>query len=246
MVQHAKDADWPEMLWYLVDEPQSTGQQIEWAKVEYPLFAEACPDEKLLCLAYSHNIVDTIGVPLDVRVGDLWRIEPDAVRRVEERGTQLWGIRWLCQHNTYSFPRHYAGFGLDKMGLHGFAEWTYYGASTYQPYAQIINKEGCYYAYVDEQGRLLSTITWEGAQEGIDDSRYVATLRELINKALASKDPKLKALARTEQMTLNRIIESIPKTAFNGVFSETRADQVRMALAKAILRLIRAGATLDD
>lgn len=244
MVRHAKEADWPEVLWYLVDEPSSGSVELEWAKVEYPLFTEACPDARILCTAYSEGVVEAIGVPLHVRVGDLWRIEAGAVKRAEEEGAEIWGIRWLCQYNTYGFPRHYAGFGLDKIGVQGFTEWTYYGAPRYSPYAQLLNPRGCYYAYTDEEGRLLSTITWEAAQEGIDDARYIATLRKFIQKASTSEDPAHKARIGGAQLALERVINQIPEVT--GILPESKLDQMRAELAKQIGRFVRVGVTLGN
>ena len=48
MVRHAAEADWPEIMWYLVDEPGAAAgheTELEWAKLEYRLFREACAAE---------------------------------------------------------------------------------------------------------------------------------------------------------------------------------------------------------
>jgi len=243
MVDHASEANWPEILWYLVDEPSPGSMEMEWAKVEYSLFAEACPEARRLCTAYSQDIAKAIGVPLDVRVADLWRIEPNAVKQAAQEGSEIWGIRWLCQYNTYGFPRHYAGFGLDKLGLTGFTEWTYYGAPLYSPYQQLRNPQGCFYAYTDEQGQLLTTITWEAVQEGIDDSRYIATLRELITRARTLEAPRLKALANQAELALENIINQIPEKP--AILPEPKLDQMRASLSREIIRLMRAGVELD-
>ena len=246
MVQHAKEAGWPEILWFLVDEPDAAAlhsRELEWAKVEFPLFAEACPGEKMLCTAYSQDVVDAIGVPLDVRVGELWRFTDDDLRRTETGDSQLWGIRWLCQHNAYRFPRHFAGFGLDRMGLDGFTEWTYYGAPVYRPYDQIIDWQGCSYAFEDEHGNLLSTITWEAAQEGIDDARYAATLRELIAKGESSADSEHQRLARDASDWLAVRIADIPERP--ATLLEAELDQLRREIAKRILLLMDAGLSAE-
>lgn len=213
--------------------------EMEWAKLEFKLFAEVSPQEKLFCTAYSQGVVDAIGVPLSARSCDLWRLGPQDVARAEKENSQLWAIRWLCQHNTYRFPRHYAGLGLDKIGLHGYTEWTYYGAPRYEPYKQLRNVRGCYYAYTDEQGNLLSTITWEGVQEGINDSRYVATLRHLIETARKSPKKENQALAESAQMTLDRILADIaprPETE-----PQHRLAEIRALIAHQIMEFVHVG-----
>jgi len=242
MVHHAQQAQWPEILWYLVDEPQAE-METQWAKLEYGLFAQACPGQRTLCTAYTRQIAANIGTKLNVRVADLWRLETDAAHRTRHSDTQLWGIRWLSQYNTYSFPRQYAGLALDRIGLDGFTEWTYYGAPLYSPYAQVRNKEGCHYAYTDHQGRLLSTITWEAVQEGIDDARYVATLRRLIEEGQDSADPALRDLARRAQEGLQDVIDQVP--APPKALPRAKLDDLRATLSAHIVALLQAGATLD-
>ena len=149
------------------------------------------------------------------------------------------GIRWLCQHNAYRFPRHFAGFGLDRMGLDGFTEWTYYGAPVYRPYDQIIDWQGCSYAFEDEHGNLLSTVTWEAAQEGIDDARYAATLRALIAMGEASADSAHQQLTRDASDWLAARIADIPERPTT--LLEVELDQLRREIAKRILLLMDAG-----
>ncbi len=242
MVEHAKDARWPPILWYLVDEPAAAAghsMEMEWARVEFPLFAEACPDQKVLCTAYSKQAAEIIGVPLDVRVCDLWRIGPNDIAEAAERSSELWAIRWLCQYNTYQFPRHYAGFGLDGMGIHGFTEWTYYGAPRYRPFEQVQSHRGCHYAFIDDNDQLLTTITWEATQEGIDDARYTATLKALIEQARASDAPAHRALADSAEAALGNIVAQVlPVTATN---PEAQLDEMRRRIADQIIRFINAG-----
>jgi len=240
MVQHAHEANWPEILWFLVDEPGAAAEhnmEMEWAKLEFQLFAEACPNEKLFCTAYSQQVADDIGVPLDARSCDLWRITEADMTRAKKEDSQLWAIRWLCQYNTYQFPRHFAGFGLDKIGLHGFTEWTYYGAPVYRPFDQVRNVEGCHYAFTDEQGNLLSTITWEGVQTGINDARYVATLQRYIAAGQESLQQEHQNLATSAQQALADILTDIPPSAA----SPNRLDELRERVSQQIMRLVAAG-----
>ena len=247
MVQHAHEAEWPEILWFLVDEPGAAAThnvEMEWAKLEYQLFTEACPNEKLFCTAYSQEVADEIGVPLDARSCDLWRIEDVDLPRAEKENTQLWAIRWLCQHNTYQFPRHFAGLGLEKMGLHGFTEWTYYGAPVYRPFDQLRSVHGCHYAFTDEQDNLLDTITWEAVREGINDARYVATLRQHIDTARDSKKQEHQTLAVAAQQTLDDILTDIPVRP--ATLPPDRLDDIRARVSQQIISCMEAGISPND
>ena len=246
MVRHAKEANWPEILWYLVDEPGAAAghaNELEWAKIEYPLFRNACPDQRTLCTAYAQNVIDQIGA-VDVRVCDLWRIDEQYLASAQAQNAQVWPIRWLCQYNTYLFPRQFAGLSLAKLGVTGFTEWTYYGAPLYDPYEQLRSKQGCNYAYVNKEGQLLTTLTWEAVQEGIDDGRYVATLRKLIDMAATSDEAATRALVGSADKALEAILAEVP--AGTGLASEAVIDELRAKLAGQIVRLLDAGITLED
>ena len=237
MVRHAKEANWPEILWYLVDEPGAAAgheNELEWAKLEYPLFRQACPDQRTLCTAYAQKVIDQIGA-VDVRVCDLWRIDEHYVASARKQNAEVWPIRWLCQYNTYLFPRQFAGLALAKRGVTGFTEWTYYGAPVYDPYEQLRSKHGCHYAYVNDRGELLTTLTWEAVQEGIDDGRYVATLRKLMDTAATSDEAAIRDLGESAGEALEAILADVP--AGTGLASEDVIDQLRARLADQIVRL---------
>jgi len=135
--------------------------------------------------------------------------------------------------------------GPVKFGLDGMTEWTYYGAASMgDGYDQLRNKEGCSYAYVDDAGRLLSTVTWEGVREGINDARYVAALRKLIERAQSSTSPEHQRLAREAGQQLESIIEELPRGGGN-IIPEVGLDEIRTALADQIIALIRAGVPLQ-
>ncbi|MCE5340881.1 MAG: DUF6067 family protein [Planctomycetaceae bacterium] len=243
MVKHAKEANWPEILWYFDDEPGAVdlpGHMIplEWSLLEYRLFKEVFPHEQTLCTIYKLGVYKALSC-IDVCVGDLWRFDNEFMNYVKTNGSQAWGIRFLCQYNTYNFPRHFAGIGIEKMGLTGFTEWTYYGAPLYKPYDQLLNKEGCQYAFVDEQGRLLTTISWEAVQEGIYDARYIVTLRSLIEKARLSQDADHKAIADKGEKTLQQVMAKIP--AIPSVLNESEMDNMRKILADSIQQFVKAG-----
>ena len=249
MVQHAGEANWPEVLWYLVDEPGAAAEsmELEWARLELPLFRAACPGERTLCTAYRPATVEELGPYLDVWVVDIWHLAgEDSNARYRElatkAGAEMWGIRWLCQYNTYLFPRYYAGMGPLKLGLDGMTEWTYYGAAGLgDGYDQLRNKEGCHYAYVDADGSLLSTTTWEAVREGINDARYVATLRQFIRRAEASADPGALARAATARKRLKAILADLPWGA-GKLVSEAKLDDIRGRVTAEILGLIATGA----
>ena len=247
MVKHAEEAQWPPIMWYLVDEPGPNSETLEWARLAYQLFREACPDERTLCTAYNFDVMKVLDPWLDVRVADLWGIaSPEGNKAVADHvrasGDVLWGIRWLCQHDNYRFPRHFAGMGIEKFGLTGMTEWTYYGAAPVgDAFEDLRRWQGSYYAYVDEQGRLLSTITWEGVREGINDGRYFATLRQLIDKARSAGSVEQRRLSEETQAKLQWVLDQLPWGGSPP--PEARLNELRDVLTEQILRLVHAGVT---
>ena len=56
-----------------------------------------------------------------------------------------------------------------------------------------------------ENGEVIPTVTWEGVREGIDDFRYMLTLKKAARQALASKAPATRAAGQAGMTLLKEI-----------------------------------------
>jgi hypothetical protein len=69
-------------------------------------------------------------------------------------------------------------------------------------------EQGWYYTYPSVDGPL-PTIGWEGLREGIDDAKYVYTLKYAISEARKSNDPILIKKAKEAEEIIENILKNI-------------------------------------
>jgi hypothetical protein len=65
--------------------------------------------------------------------------------------------------------------------------------------------------------------SWEAIREGIDDSRYIAALKEAIKTAKTQAGPKA-ALAEQAQADLDAIVNAYPITPWQKIAFEKKHD----------------------
>ena len=90
---------------------------------------------------------------------------------------------------------------------------------------------------------MLTTLTWEAVQEGIDDGRYVTTLRLLIDKARRSDQATQRELGDQAAEALRVVLDQVP--ADGNLASEGTLDELRGKLADQIVQLLDSGVSLD-
>jgi len=94
-------------------------------------------------------------------------------------------------------------------------------------------------AYPGEDGELVPTIDWEALREGVDDMRYIATLKH--HAALAAKTPEGGDAAEAAMQTLEEILEGDPAATqydFRSALSDDAFHGLRRRLADAITALL--------
>ena len=193
---------WPELLFYLVDEPS--------------------PDQQELVHQLSDVVHRVPGVRTTTAIGepgelgafyDVWiisdSVDPihDTVAQAVATGKEAWG--YDCQRNG-SQPRndrYFAGYFTWTTGLQGNWQWCYTEATggRVTPEGEVELGVPCYEdpwrnAYVlPTPHQNIPTLGWEARREGIDDYRYLQALREAIKAAEKSPDQAIQELAREAQ-----------------------------------------------
>jgi hypothetical protein len=95
-------------------------------------------------------------------------------------------------------------------------------------------KDACT-TYPDEDGEeLVPTLQWEGCREGIDDARYVVTLREAIEQA------RDREAARAAEAELGRLLDEVGWGIKPRDFTNQHAQKTRRAIADLIVKLTTA------
>jgi hypothetical protein len=102
--------------------------------------------------------------------------------------------------------------------------------SSYGFYADRVKASGVTFwvqsemnAWNDQEKKNLNMACWEAIREGIDDSRYIAALKEAIKTARTQVGPKAK-LALDAQADLDAIVNAYPVTLWDKVAFEKKHD----------------------
>jgi hypothetical protein len=240
LYDHARQANWPPMLYYPVDEPNDAK---DWrtvaARLEYRLTKEAVPSARTFCTAYSLDAMKRLEPWLDVRTVPINQLAKDAPSNQayhdyqRRAGGEIWGIEWPAMWDDFFRARQLGGFGPAKADIACMTAWTYYNPS---PWTDEYNDlrgptKRCLLVYRDADGGLIPTLPWEGIRAGITDRRYLTTLEQAVAKAEGSKRQR-----GTD--ALREILASIPWLADpQAGWGNRRATQLRARIAEAILEL---------
>ena len=123
-----------------------------------------------------------------------------------------------------------------------WAQWNVQRMSSdlMHPYEHIRNSwDGGPWAYVDNQERMWRSLPWLGVREGIDDSRYVQTVRSLITQGKTSEHSAHHEIAQQTEEQLNALIDKLPfyQEFGRAPWNSDAADEVRWELARMAINL---------
>jgi hypothetical protein len=179
------------------------------------------------------------------------RLAADIARQTRDAGQKLW---YYCT-GSYSGQignmlqnRYLAGIMFDRTGADGTASWTFqrptgnaFDDFRAGPNGQRTDGQPCItYPDPEHPGQNLDTPTWEGLRQAFYDHQYVATLRQVLARAKASKT----AGASAAEQRFERLLATLP---WNGDpfadrrLSNTRLDEMRASLAEMIVALSPVG-----
>jgi hypothetical protein len=183
-------------------------------------------------VACSTGFFDIAGDLLDLPVVAIG--SPDEVPRVHALGRKIWVYSWPAGGSTIEKPysqRQSYGFRLDRSGMDGIHNYAYQhaegpGGLLGRPWDDFDSKayRSLCYTYPTIDG-VVDTLQWEAVREGIDDMRYLATLRKAIDAARQSGKEPAKTYA-----------EAAEKWA-TGFPIDHDLQKIRMEIARRILRL---------
>jgi hypothetical protein len=102
------------------------------------------------------------------------------------------------------------GFYLFATGADGIIEWAYTGRGpgSYDDFKGRTGTTTFFYPKTDDEEGGPS-IGWEGVREGVDDYRYVYTLRQLIARCEASQDEHVRREVDEAKETLRQIADAV-------------------------------------
>jgi len=258
VADHAKQANWPEMILYLTDEPFEMGWREFETSMSYKLAKEACPEIKTFCTVYPTPLIEKYGKYIDyISSRGLQRIAPrpendEFLKACAKTGSRPWASCWppLWWHN-YWYARAYAGFVNVRSGFEGNNIWFLPRAAKGKRTAFKSLYPGGAAGGLEvvrrtKDGEYQNSTVFEGVREGILDARYIATLQAAIKR---TKDAG-RGVAEYEN-ELAQMIESAPELradssglgwdrpglADAGDWSVAKNEQLRQRIAQMIVAL---------
>jgi hypothetical protein len=185
---------------------------------------------------------------------DVWCCQPfvfgeeKICRLSREKKIEFWcypnHISGENDHTPVRGARMTWGFGFWKSGFRTLIPWIYQ-ASSGDPWNYLDSTSMDFFNRSTPEGEPIPVTLWEAYREGIDDGRYVYTLRELIaqNEKRGGRAAELAAEAKKELQFVWDSIEVQEKYKYDGLWSGADFDAYRWLLASKILTLEEAAPT---
>ncbi len=237
---------WPAFIYHTVDEPGGHIAVQQEARETLRILHEA--GFTTFTTADIDFTARVLSPFLDVRcysIGVCGRSAEQARARQAEchaAKAQYWWYGTGCytgQEGTMAVNRHYSGFLFDKTGARGAWAWTFQRprASAYDDFDGP--KDACLtYPSPDGKPPLVPTLQWEGIREGVDDAKYLATLRRAIADLRADKRAGAAELAARTEYGLKLVLDAIPWLG-EAELSSRQAQVARWKLAALLLESAR-------
>ena len=191
---------WPELLFYLVDEPGSAAR-IALAKELNDIVHRVPGVRTTTALGAPGELADYYDVWISSTSSENL---DDILRLGREKQKEVW--TYNCQWNGTqpANDRYFCGYHMWVTGLRGNWQWCY--TEGYEGSSRLTDEiawklptyeEPWYVNYVlpTPEGNL-PTLGWEGRREGVDDYRYLQTLREAIVAAPRARRAQAAAAER--------------------------------------------------
>ncbi|MBI4025577.1 MAG: DUF4091 domain-containing protein, partial [Verrucomicrobia bacterium] len=203
----AKEKGWPEVLFYVVDEP-SDAQRKEVGKRLCRLVHQAPGARTFVtgCAAESYLDAEFLKLIDVVCYTDAGSV-PDESNLRENRWFYPNSV--TASSGNASFARFATGLGFWFSGLHGCVPWRYLAGEDSLETDLDGNMTDFFLAYPMAEEHV-PTIRWECWREGVDDCRYLTLLEEKIQLARASRNPSAMKAAVHAKETLDHLRTFVP------------------------------------
>jgi len=237
----ARRRQWPELLYYPVDEPSTSPVSVAFMTRVMAAIKQVPKVRTYVTADPEHEQFAPMRPYIDV-----WCCQPFSLGReailadMKTRGVEYWcypnHISGENDHTTTVGARMTYGFGFWQSGYRCLIPWIYqYNCG--DPWNYLDSSAQDFFNRTDDDGAPIPVTLWEADREGIDDHRYVFTLETAIARATEAGHAEAASKARA---TLDRILAAIavqPKYKDEGLWSAETFDAWRWAIAEQILAL---------
>jgi hypothetical protein len=240
--------NWPEVLFYINDEI-SYDERIAAARKVLEKIKKLAPNIKTTT-AMGPKGAKALGHLYDVWIG---ATTPEMLEECRSMGKSPW--TYSCRETvdvSPAFERAFFGKFAWQLGLRGVGLWSYTeDDSFFNRFNRKHKYEGFkfssewkqYYGHVlFEEDEIIPTVTWEAVREGIDDYRYMLTLKKHADKALDSDKESVRQAARNGLKLLKDISAAVPYLSDDKIYGRAwqemgDMDGERTRVINAILEL---------
>lgn len=237
----ARRRQWPELLYYPVDEPSTSPESVAFMARVLAAIKRVPQVRTYITADPEHEPF----APLRTYV-DVWCCQPFSLGRaavladMKARNVEYWcypnHISGENDHTPTLGARMTYGFGFWQSGYRGLIPWIYQ-ANIGDPWNYLDGSAQDFFNRTADDGTPLPVTLWEADREGIDDHRYLHTLENTIARAEAAglKEPAAQARAVIERLSAAIAVQ--PKYKTDNLWSAEAFDAWRWALAEQILAL---------
>ena len=220
VLDQGQASQWPELALYLQDEPGNQ-ERVDNAKRLFKILDQFRQDHPEYRGVRSTTAIGTSGIEALGDQYDIWiagaGFGREMARQADSMGKLLWSYDCNLAPVDAENARYYFGWYCWKAGIKGSALWAYSDPGStagdgWQKALKNLSATELHYAFVcPTADDLVPTIGWEAVREGIDDHRYLATLRQAIERS--RKMGRLPAAA-TAQSVLDAVTSEITLTGY--------------------------------
>lgn len=248
-----RDRLWPDVLFYIEDEIDYP-ERIARARKTLEAIRAIAPDI-LTTTALGPKGGAALGHMYDVWIGCS---SPEMIELCLSRQKAPWTYSCRAAYDVEpAFQRTFFGRFAWKLGLRGVGLWSYGEDDSFYDrlgrqhgYADVpaLTPEWTHrygHVYFAESG-VVPTVTWEAVREGIDDYRYMLTLKRTAEAALADGPASARVDAEAALALLEAIAERTPIIADDKKYGRAwdqlgDIDAERARVVAAILKIRAAG-----
>ncbi len=240
--QEAKRRQWPELLYYPIDEPSTGSIAVEFMRRTMEAIKKVPGARTYVTADVSNTSFAPLAPFVDVWCGQPYCLPRETVLKnmAERPGLEYWAypnhISGENDHTPCIGARMTYGFGFWNSGYRALIPWIY-GSSNGSQWNYLDAKTSDFDNRVDMDGTPIPVTLWAAYLEGMDDGRYLNTLEKLIARA---KDNGFTAEAQRAQADIEFIRASIkvqPKYKFDDLWDADTFDAYRWLLASRIIEL---------
>lgn len=227
--------DTPELLYYPVDEIGNHDDRGRKANHECALIA-GTPGATSYITVNNYKAGEKWGDTFDIWCGNIeYTAAEEAALLAKDKRYMRYGPAYL---NSARKARNSCGFGFYRRPAEAMYYWHYqcYQGDPNNDFDGTC-RDHCA-AYPGKDGRPIPTIDWEALREGVDDMKYIATLKHYAARAAGT--PHGKAAADSALATLADVLggdDRVNQYTFREDLSDDAYHALRRRLVDAILTL---------